>query len=385
MPEVTFVARDVGPVGGVEAALTALIAGLLDAGYHVTLVTRTSALAPHPRLRIMHVQSPVRPFPVAYVLFFLRGSIQVYRQRRGLVHTAGAIVGNSVDVSTMFHCHHAVYDRGRGRVPVGRSSLHRLSWTLSKPLRLWSERYCYQRKRPRALVADSAGVAIEIARYLPGAPKPRTIPLGVDSEHFRPDPAARVKIRAELGIEDGEPVALFVGGDWERKGLPIAIEAVALSPPWRLLVAGRGSISHYRRHAERAGATNRIMFVGTPPDVAPWYAAADAFVLPSAYETFSLPSFEAAACGLPLLVTRVNGVEELLKEGVNGWFIRRDPQDLARRLRQLVMAGAERATMARDSRMAAERWTWRRMVDDYLALYSELAGRSCCDTAGAQE
>src|SRR5205823_6389522 len=119
------------------------------------------------------------------------------------------------------------------------------------------------------------------------------------------------KHRAKLGIGDDERIAIFVGGDWERKGLRIAIDAITLSPSWRLLVVGKGPTSSYLRSVERDGASDRVLFVGTPVDLAPWYAAADAFVLPSAYETFSLPSFEAAASGFPLLVTRVNGVDEL--------------------------------------------------------------------------
>ena len=55
------------------------------------------------------------------------------------------------------------------------------------------------------------------------------------------------------------------------------------------------------------------------------YELADAFVLPSSYETFSLVTFEAAASGLPILATPVNGVRELIEDGRNGFLIAPDP------------------------------------------------------------
>ncbi len=51
------------------------------------------------------------------------------------------------------------------------------------------------------------------------------------------------------------------------------------------------------------------------------YELADAFVLPSSYETFSLVTFEAAASALPVLATPVNGVRELIEDGHNGFLI----------------------------------------------------------------
>ncbi len=85
---------------------------------------------------------------------------------------------------------------------------------------------------------------------------------------------------------------------------------------------GAGDEDRFRAIARRSGLAGRVEFIGAQLDPAPYYAAADAFVLPTAYETFSLASYEAAAAGLPLLVTRVNGVEDLLVDGETGWFIR---------------------------------------------------------------
>jgi UDP-glucose:(heptosyl)LPS alpha-1,3-glucosyltransferase len=199
------------------------------------------------------------------------------------------------------------------------------------------------------------------------------IPNGVDTALFHPDSASRVQTREALGIPPDALVALFVGGEWERKGLAVAIEAVAKSPDWRLLVVGEGDSERYLGLAAAGGAADRVHFAGRSARPAPFFSAADAFLLPTAYETFSLVTYEAAASGLPLLVTRVSGVEDILEDGVNGWFIDRDGPAVAARLRALATDAALRDGMGRRARMASEGFGWDRMVDRYAELYGELA------------
>jgi UDP-glucose:(heptosyl)LPS alpha-1,3-glucosyltransferase len=194
----------------------------------------------------------------------------------------------------------------------------------------------------------------------------------VDCTAFSPDPALRREARAELGIDDAASVAMFVGGDWGRKGLAYAVDAIALAPGWHLVVAGAGDPSPHAARARRAGSESRLHFLGTVHDMRRLYAAADAFVLPTAYETFSLVTFEAAASGLPLLVTRVHGVEDLLRDGSNGWFITRDDRDIARRLSELRSDAGLARRMAASARAAATAYSWGAMADGYLSVYAEI-------------
>jgi UDP-glucose:(heptosyl)LPS alpha-1,3-glucosyltransferase len=201
----------------------------------------------------------------------------------------------------------------------------------------------------------------------------RTVPNGVDAKVFRPDPEARREVRAELGVAEHTSLALFVGGDWERKGLAHALDALTLAPGWHLAVAGAGDRELLLARARSTGTESRIHFLGPVRDTPRLYAAGDAFVLPTAYETFSLVTFEAAASGLPLLVTRVNGVEDLLRDSHNGWFIDRNGRDIARRLNELRSDPQLAAAMARRARSAASGYSWEAMADGYLSLYAELA------------
>jgi UDP-glucose:(heptosyl)LPS alpha-1,3-glucosyltransferase len=204
----------------------------------------------------------------------------------------------------------------------------------------------------------------------------RSVANGVDSTSFRPDGARRRHARAELELDDRARLALFVGGDWERKGLASAVDALALAEDWHLAVAGGGDPAPYRMKARNAGTETRLHFLGRVHDMAQLYAGADAFVFPTAYEAFPLVALEAAASGLPLLITRVNGVEDLLHDGDNGWFILRDAADIARRLAYLAADPDLARTMGDAARRAAASYSWEAMADGYLSLYAELERRT---------
>jgi UDP-glucose:(heptosyl)LPS alpha-1,3-glucosyltransferase len=203
-----------------------------------------------------------------------------------------------------------------------------------------------------------------------------TVPNGVDTSEFRPDPVARDVKRGELGLDPDELVALFVGGDWPRKGLAVAIEAIVRAPAWRLMVVGQGDVDAYRRRARDLGVGDRIVFLPPTPDIASYYQAADAFLLPTSYETFSLVTYEAAASGLPLLVTRVSGVEDLLRDGEDGWLITRDPAAIAQCLDRLADDPGLRLAMGAAARSRSQEFDWGSVLEAYGRLYRGLTPRS---------
>jgi len=121
-------------------------------------------------------------------------------------------------------------------------------------------------------------------------------------------------------------VLVFVAlGHFERKGLPLLLDALGQlqSPRLKLLVVGGEAdvVLTYRARADCLGLQQSVIFVGMQQDVRPYLWSAEAFVLPSTYETFSLVAFEAAAAGLPLIVTPFYGVEEFFQDGEHGLLI----------------------------------------------------------------
>ena len=165
-------------------------------------------------------------------------------------------------------------------------------------------------------------------------------PNGVDVERFGPDAGTRDRVRKELDVAPDVLVALFVGGDWERKGLAIAIKGIAEARDRRaeleLWVIGQGQEPRFRDLARRAGVADRVRFFGARADVARFYQAADIFILPTAYETFSLVAHEAAACGLPVVATRVSGIEDLVGDDEAGILVARTPEAMGDALARLA-------------------------------------------------
>ena len=173
-------------------------------------------------------------------------------------------------------------------------------------------------------------------------------------------------------------VLLFAGHEFERKGLKIILQALFLLKKIdniRLIVIGKGNISRYRSIARSLGVLDRVIFAGFVPSVEKYFAAADIFVFPTQYEAFSLAMLEAAASGLPLVVTNVNGVEELVKDGVNGFIIRRNAADIAEKIQMLAEDDNLRKDMGKKSRKIAEKFSWENVTKKIEEVYESLLSK----------
>jgi UDP-glucose:(heptosyl)LPS alpha-1,3-glucosyltransferase len=153
---------------------------------------------------------------------------------------------------------------------------------------------------------------------------------------------------------------LFVAaGDWKRKGLLVTLEGMALLEKCdvRLLIVGQDDIPFYTSEARRLGIGEQVVFCGFRTDVDAYYAASDIFLYPSAYEAMALVGIEAAAAGLAVLTTKINGSEDFIRDGQNGLFVQREPPDIATKL-QLVLSDKElRARLAHQARVDSASFT----------------------------
>jgi UDP-glucose:(heptosyl)LPS alpha-1,3-glucosyltransferase len=379
MREVTIVAHDIGPVRGMERQLSDLVSGLRELGHRVTVIARACELPADAGVAFHRVRGPSRPFLLAYPWFMVAGSLAVRRWRRGIVQATGAIVLNRVDVVSVHYCQQ-----------VGTATPSRDTWMYRTHIKLTGgvkrigERLCFRMSRARAFVCVSAGVAEEVREHYPGlADRVLTIYNGIDTASFAPG-LRRVQaraLRAALDLPEHGLVAAFVASEWERKGLAALISALADAPGWSLVVAGEGDEARYRELAQAAGVGDAVRWLGVTRDVPLVYELADAFVLPTSYETFSLVTFEAAASGLAILATPVNGVRELIEDGHNGMLITAEPAVIAERLRRLAADPELRSRLGRAARQSALAFGRERMVAEHEALYRRLAGASGAEPA----
>ena len=374
-PRVALVAHGIHDHGGMERAFAELVRHAHH-DFHIVVVAPDLAPELRPLVEWERVRVPARPIPLRFVWFFVAGGLRVRRSRADIVHTMGAIVPNRCDIATVQFCHAGYREATGALAPPDAPRLRRLNTTVARLLALAAERWCYRSGRARVLAAVSEGVGRELRSHYPG-PRVAVTPNGVDADRFRPDAAARRGLREAEAVGDEEIVALFVGGDWDRKGLAIAIEALALTEArLRLWVVGQGDDRRFAALARAYGVADRIRFFGPRHDTERYYQAADVFVFPTLYEAFPLVALEAAASGLAIVATPVNGVEEIVGDDA-GFLVRREADAVASALSELAAdADACRRTGAAARRRCAE-YSWSDVVGRVLVLYAELvAGES---------
>ncbi|HTC68092.1 MAG TPA: glycosyltransferase family 4 protein [Acidothermaceae bacterium] len=199
------------------------------------------------------------------------------------------------------------------------------------------------------------------------------IPNGVDLGRFRRDPTARSCRRALLGLAPEQTMVIFVGHEFARKGLDIAIDAMRhVDPSVSLYVVGGTPHMIERARASASDLGSRIQFLGQrTTDLPEIYAAADIFVLPSAQEAWPLALLEAMACGLACIATPVSSIPEFVVDDVNGVLAERTASAFASAITGLTDART-RARVGESAAQTAAGFGWDRVASMYLEVV-----RSC--------
>ncbi len=207
---------------------------------------------------------------------------------------------------------------------------------------------------------------------------------GVDTARFRPDAAARARLRRELGVPDGGLVFLYLGRINRDKGVLDLAHAFAglgaFHADAHLLLVGpdEGNLGAALAAAAAGsvGRMHRVDFTDRPQE---YFAAADVFCLPSYREGFGSTVIEAAAAGVPAIGSRIYGITDAIVEGETGLlFEAGNAAELVQCMRTLSDDAALRRRMGEQARTRAQRdfstaVVTRALLDYYAAL---LARRS---------
>ena len=313
---IAFVRRGYSRSGGAEAYLKRLADGIVKAGHEVQLVTTNKwpeeqwpygsikRLGGTTVIGFANELEQVRLHLQCDILFSLERvwSCDVYRAGDGV---------------------HRAWLARRTKFEVPLKQFVRAASRKHRDLLQLEESLFEKRKAGRVIAASQmvANEIIDLYRY--PADKIDLVRNGIPLDRFRFDPKLREKSRSEQNLKHDQITLLFAGSGWERKGLIFAIQAVALckNPKMRLLVAGRGDARQYKTTRLRFWREDPVQFLGEVTNLAPVYAAADIFVLPTIYDPFSNACLEALASGLPVITTRSNGFSEIIEDGVHGSIV----------------------------------------------------------------
>jgi glycosyltransferase involved in cell wall biosynthesis len=223
------------------------------------------------------------------------------------------------------------------------------------------------RVSPGAIVVPCAALGEYARRHLrQPAERVHVVPNGVDPNRFRP-----------AGPAGSDAVtAVWVGLMTPVKRVDELVHAASGVPGLRLRLVGSGPLrDQVAATVQQLGVSERVSLAGFADDPRRAFAAADLFVLPSAAEALPLALLQAMASGLPVLATRVAGVPEVVRDGVEGLLVDADDWPaFGQALQRLVDDHDLRSEMGRRAReRVSSSFTLGRCVERLLDVYGDAA------------
>lgn len=242
----------------------------------------------------------------------------------------------------------------------------------------WIEKQIF--RTSRILWAPSKLVAGDLIN-LYGFQRDKIIVLhnGVDINYYKPlRRTEKEEYRRKLGFDD-KLILLFVGSDPFIKGLFILLnkmnEIKQSLKGILLLVAGIKPDNELLMYIHKLKIRQNIEFLGFlgSEELKLYYQLSDVFILPSLYDSFSLASLEAMACGSVPVVSKYAGVSEIIRDGINGFIV--DPLQIgwfARIIDEFKNMGTARLESIRSqARITAVQHSWINVAKNFMSLIRE--------------
>jgi glycosyltransferase involved in cell wall biosynthesis len=372
-------------MGGPALHVAYLTHGLKQRGYDTTLVAGSLARGEDsmafvadardvPVIKIDELGREISPLRDLVATFRLARLIR--RERPQILHTHTAKAGTVGRVAALL--------AGSRRPPIVVHTFHgHVLRGYFGPLRSLFFRLLerWLASRTTALIAVSPQVRDDLVS-LGIAPRERfaVIRLGIElDERIAPGQNGRAESRRYLGIPDDRFAVGWIGRMTAVKRTDDVLAAFKSlresGVDATLCMVGDGpDRAVLEQRAHDLGIVRDTLFLGYQQDVAPFYAAFDALVLPSSNEGTPVSVIEALGAGRPVVATRVGGVPDVVSDGEDGFLVELGAtEELAARLGQLARDPVLRERMGKAGReRALPRYAVERLVDDVDRLYRSL-------------
>ncbi|MGC9518298.1 MAG: glycosyltransferase [Desulfuromonadaceae bacterium] len=204
-------------------------------------------------------------------------------------------------------------------------------------------------------------------------------PTGIEFDNFQHRSPAEIKrLKDHYQIRE-EKVCISVARLSKEKNLDLMLDAIALSAQntsvdFRLFLIGDG---HERQRLDERittlGLARRVTLVGAvpPAEIVHWYQLADLFVFASRSETQGMVILEAMAAGLPVVAVRSSGIDDVVKDGVNGYKTPQRVDIWSQRVLQLLEEDTTRQHMGENARTFAHDFSIEHFATNVRHIYAQ--------------
>lgn len=220
-----------------------------------------------------------------------------------------------------------------------------------------------------AVVVPTKPILEELVKMAPRMPYTAVIPTGVDTKRFRPMSSA-TPVREIYGI-GSSPLLLYVGRVAFEKNIDSIIRNINRigDRSSKFLIVGDGPArKHLEQLVHSLRLDDRVIFAGFVPDnrLADYYAAADAFISASKFETQGLSMLEAMSCGKPVVSINYRAVTDYIVDGENGYLFNEFSDNMAETIDR---AFSSDVNIRRNARRTAELYSKERTAKLLSELY----------------
>ena len=217
-----------------------------------------------------------------------------------------------------------LYRAGDGVHKVFLSIEDKSRLNLLHPIYLYLERHCFN--NAKYIIANSNMIKEEIIdTYNINPSKIYVIYNGIEFKEFDYEKSFK-KLSNEFLINKNQPILLFVGSGFKRKGAEEFLEIISKinNTAFKAFIIGKEkNIKHYQNLSKKLNIDDQVVFTGPRKDVDDFYTIGDIFIFPTHYDPFSNVVLEAMNFENVVFTTRRNGASEILDED----FIMEKPYD----------------------------------------------------------
>ena len=362
-------------LGGAQKQLLSLISSLDKERFNIFLFTSRQGLLMDEALAMSNLKiksslflhRPINPFKDLFALLQMRSFIKANKIE--IVHThsskagiLGRLAARLSGVKIILHTVHGW-------------SFHNYQPKLERYLFVLLERFC-ARFTDKLIVVSNFDKQTGLKNRIGSEEKYRLINYGINYADFTVNGQ---DVKKEFGINKDEQLIGTVSCFKPQKAVGDFIQAAALVaeslPRAKFILVGDGILrSKIARQVKKLNLQDKFIFAGWRNDVNKILSALDIFALSSLWEGLPIAALEALACGLAVVATNTGGIQEVIKEGKNGFLVsRRDSSGLSEKIIMLLRDENLRKAVGNNAKNAlGHDFTVEQMVGNTQNLYENL-------------